>query len=132
MRLRFATLTETLWAAGREPHPESGWAVWHLPNFFIPEMGTWQGSLLLYTGVAVALSIMHTWVYNCTQGSLLLVTLLHAAVDASTRTLLPLIFGTDRATGNLVPVIGFGLWALLVVVLTRTRLGYQPETHTDA
>ncbi len=103
-----------------------GWVLWHLPLFFIPESGTWTGNLAVYTGSAVALSIIHTWMYNRAQASLFVVTLLHAAVDASTRYLLPLIFGTDRAAGNLVPVIGFGVGALLLIGLTRGRLTYQP------
>ena len=107
----------------------AGWVLWHLPLFFIPEAATWQGSLVVYTGVAVALSIIHTWMYNRAQASLFVVTLLHAAVDASTRTLLPTIFGTDRAAGNLVPLIGFGVGATPLIVVTRGRLAYQPGHH---
>ena len=107
------------------------WVLWHLPLFFIPQAGTFQGTLLAfllgYVGAAVAMSVIHTWVYNRSQGSLFLVTLVHAAVDASTRTLLPTIFGTDRAAANLVPLIGFGVGALLLIGLTRGRLAYQPD-----
>ena len=104
-----------------------GWVLWHLPLFFIPESATWTGNLAVYAGLAVALSIIHTWMYNRAQASLFVVTLLHAAVDASTRTLLPTIFGTDRAAANLVPLIGFGVGALLLIGLTRGRLAYQPD-----
>ena len=102
-----------------------GWVLWHLPLFFIPESGTWTGNLAVYAGSAVALSIIHTWMYNRAQASLFVVTLLHAAVDASTRTLLPTIFGTDRAAGNLVPLIGFGVGAMLLIIVTGGRLAYQ-------
>jgi membrane protease YdiL (CAAX protease family) len=105
------------------------WVTWHLPNFFIPEMGTFQGNLLVYLTLGGALSVIHSWVSNRTAQSLLMVTLLHAAVDASTRTLLPPIFGADRATGNLVPLIGFGAWALLIILATCARLGYHPSEH---
>ena len=103
----------------------AGWVLWHLPLFFIPQANTWTGSLVVYTGSAVALSIIHTWMYNRAQASLFVVTLLHAAVDASTRTLLPTIFGAERAAGNLAPLIGFGVGAMLLIVVTRGRLAYQ-------
>ncbi len=108
-----------------------GWALWHLPNFFIPATSTWTGSLWVYVGIALALSVIHTWVYNGTRGSLLLVTLLHAAVDASTRFFLPSIFGEDRTAGNLAPLIGFGIWALLLILLTRNRLGSAGAKPVD-
>jgi hypothetical protein len=85
-------------------------------------MGTFQGNIVIYILIGLALSIIHTWIYNSTNYSLLLVTLLHAAVDASTRTLLPLIFGSDRASGNLVPLISFGIWALILTIITRSNL----------
>lgn len=107
------------------------WMGWHLPLFFIPEAGTWTGSLLLFALVQIALSILHTWVYNGAQASLFVVTLLHAAVNASTRAILPEVFAVSRAEGNLAAVIAFGVWALLVVVLTRAKLGYQAETPTE-
>ena len=43
------------------------WVLWHLPLFFIPQAGTFQGTLqgflLGYVGAAVAVSVIHTWVY---------------------------------------------------------------------
>ena len=104
------------------------WVLWHLPLLFIPQAGTFQGSLLGfmgYVGSNVALSIIHTWVYNRTQGSLFMVTLVHAAVNASTRTLLPTIFAADRAAAPLVPLIGFGVWAVLLIIMTRGQLAYR-------
>ena len=68
-----------------------------------------------------------TWVFNNTKGSLLIAILLHAAVNTSFATLV-VIFPTPLVTdyGTTVPmVIGFGAVALLVITLTRGRLGYQ-------
>jgi uncharacterized protein len=47
------------------------WVGWHLPLFFVPEANTWTGNLLVYAFVGMALAIIHTWVYNGTQSSLL-------------------------------------------------------------
>jgi membrane protease YdiL (CAAX protease family) len=107
------------------------WALWHLPNYFIPAMNTWTGNLWIYLGIAVALSVIHTWVYNGTGSSLLLVTLLHAAVDASTRLFLPMIFGNDRAAGNWVPLIAFGVWTLLLLLFTQSRLASAASINRE-
>jgi membrane protease YdiL (CAAX protease family) len=85
------------------------WACWHLPNFMIPQMGTWQGSVWMYLVLTVLLSLIHTAVYNRSSGSLAAVIVLHASVDASSRTLLPVAFGDDRARGAVALLVGFGI-----------------------
>jgi membrane protease YdiL (CAAX protease family) len=105
------------------------WALWHLPLFFVP---AWQTpptilNVVLYVTAATAITIIMTWVFNNTKGSLLIAILLHAAVNTSFATLIAL-FPTPLVSdyGTTVPmVIGFGVLALVVIVLTRGRLGYQ-------
>jgi len=57
------------------------WGFWHLPQFFIPEADTYQQSLVVYVLQVTALSVAMAWLYARTNGSLLLVMLLHAAVN---------------------------------------------------
>jgi membrane protease YdiL (CAAX protease family) len=57
------------------------WAVWHLPLFFIPGVDKTGQSFPLYAAQVTALSIVLAWVYTNTNGSLLLVTLMHSAVN---------------------------------------------------
>src|SRR5215208_5190805 len=57
------------------------WALWHLPLWLTGEPGRTPA---LYTGFVVsafALSVLTTWVYNSTGGSLLMIVLLHATVN---------------------------------------------------
>ena len=57
------------------------WALWHLPLWLTGVPGR---TPLIYAGFVVsafALSVILTWVYNSTGGSLLLVVLLHATVN---------------------------------------------------
>ena len=58
------------------------WAAWHLPKFWTPgsaqDYPFWMYLLALFPE-----AILYTWVYNNTRRSLLLVTLLHAAVNAA-------------------------------------------------
>jgi membrane protease YdiL (CAAX protease family) len=96
------------------------WALWHLPLFLA---GWLQGepgrTPNLYAGFVVsafALSVILTWVYNSTEGSLLLVVLLHATAN------LPMtLFIDELGSKAMVPVLlYFGLTvvaAIVVVVL---------------
>ncbi|MDZ7689429.1 MAG: CPBP family intramembrane glutamic endopeptidase [Halobacteriales archaeon] len=57
------------------------WFLWHLPLFFV-EGSSQVGVPLYYYGVAVvALSFVFTWLYNQTDGSVLLPMVLHASVN---------------------------------------------------
>ena len=109
------------------------WAFWHLPYFWMPEWGTPKDSALdmvWYVLAAIALTIIYTWVFNKTKGSLLIVILAHASNDAFFITQL---FLAPIVTNSLLPfVTGFGATALLLVFLTRGRLGYMPSEQEEA
>ena len=57
------------------------WATWHLPLFFVPAADTSGQSFPLYLLQVTALSVTMAWLYWRTGGSLLLVMLLHAAIN---------------------------------------------------
>lgn len=57
------------------------WALWHLPLFFIPGTGSDGQSFPLYLTHVTALSVAMAWLYWRAEGSLLLVMLMHAAVN---------------------------------------------------
>lgn len=57
------------------------WALWHLPLFFLPGTDTTGQSFPVYTLQVIALSVAIAWLYVRTRGSLLLVMLLHAAIN---------------------------------------------------
>jgi uncharacterized protein len=57
------------------------WAVWHLPLFFMPGASTFGQSFPLYLFEVTALSSAFAWLYWHTDGSLLLVMLLHASIN---------------------------------------------------
>ena len=72
------------------------WALWHTPLFWIPGTGFYQwasvsGFPLAFTGYAlsvVALALVITVQFECTGGNLLLVFLLHDAVNTSSDVLM--------------------------------------------
>ena len=57
------------------------WAAWHLPLFFIPGANTTGQSFPMYMVQVTALSVVLAWLYTNTDESLLLVTLMHSAVN---------------------------------------------------
>lgn len=103
------------------------WSGWHIPLILTPGGVTWTGSFLLFVVLSIALTLIHTWVYNSTRASLLAVLLLHAAVNTSTRLILPNVPGLSREAGNGMLVVVYGAVALLIVVLTKGRLAHARE-----
>ncbi|EFH79873.1 CPBP family intramembrane glutamic endopeptidase [Ktedonobacter racemifer] len=87
------------------------WAVWHLPFFFMP--GTTQSTtpFLLFAFGTLANSILFTWVYNHTRGSVLLTFLFHNALNI-TALYLPLSLWNDWQG-----VVAQCLVALVVVII---------------
>jgi len=89
------------------------WACWHLPQFFIPEGDTYGQPFFVYVLQVTALSVAMAWLYARTGGSLLLVMLLHSAVN-NAKDIVP--SAMPGATNT------FGLSASLVAWLTVTFL----------
>jgi membrane protease YdiL (CAAX protease family) len=60
------------------------WALWHLPLFFLQGGGSEGQSFPIYLLLVTALSVAMSWLYWRTEGSLLLVMLMHASVNNTT------------------------------------------------
>jgi uncharacterized protein len=58
------------------------WAAWHAPIWLIPEAGFSSLPFSIFAIFTVALSILFTWLFNNTGGSVLLPALAHAAINA--------------------------------------------------
>jgi len=104
------------------------WGLWHLPLFLIPSWDTPHGNLLdvaLFVILAVSIAVVITWVFNNTRGSVLLAILAHGSINSAAVSKYAL-FPAPAVTGGIANVvIGFGVAALLIVALTRGRLGYR-------
>jgi membrane protease YdiL (CAAX protease family) len=97
------------------------WAFWHLPLFFVPGLPQAQVPFVLFVVQIVALSVIFTWAYNGSGGSLPVVLLLHASVN----TWVDVVPVLPEATGSLVP------WALTTalacVVVAALVIVYGPS-----
>ena len=106
------------------------WALWHLPLFLIPTWDTPHGSPLdvaLYVVLAIGIAVVLTWVFNNTKGSVLMAILAHGSFNMGVASAYDL-FPTPSVTEGFANfVIGFGVAAVVIVALTRGRLGYRKE-----
>jgi membrane protease YdiL (CAAX protease family) len=117
------------------------WAFWHLPLFFTVWGAAYQTvgvllGLLLFLFTVIGYTLVMTWVFNNTGGSLFLAILFHSAID-SRSTFFAVLF--PQTTGNpasasaaatfielLTSAVVWGVIALLVVACTKGRLSYKP------
>jgi membrane protease YdiL (CAAX protease family) len=106
------------------------WGLWHLPLFFIT--GTAQSFLALAPFMlwVVSLSVLFTWAYNNTAGSLLIPVLLHAIVNffAATLAVLP-ANEADGARPFLLYTLLVCLLAAAVVLLAGPQLSRKPRAR---
>ena len=117
------------------------WGLWHLPEFLVPSFAEASGgssplAIVKFCLFAIATAIIFTWVFNNTKGSVLLAILLHTSIDSP---FLPFNLSSGASVSPSAAMnsmlLGFGVVALLIVVLTRGRLGYQhyrPEEPDSA
>lgn len=111
------------------------WAVWHFP-LFLTEWGAALGgvnprAIVIFTGFCIAISIVITWIFNKTRGSLPLAILVHVSNNNFASVLWFAMFTTLAAQDALLGgVVGFGVVALVILAATRGKLGYDPQ-HDD-
>jgi membrane protease YdiL (CAAX protease family) len=102
------------------------WGLWHLPLFWTPWNELTALNVVGYVLTTTCLAIMYTWVFNNTKGSVLMAILIHATFNWSTvpvAKLFPTPLFEDY--GLLTILGGFGAFAVVLVALTRGRLGYE-------
>lgn len=91
------------------------WSVWHLPKF----VGTGAGSGRSFPWFVIfflASSILYTWLYNNTRGSLLLVTLFHAS-DNTAGMFLPTSFAVVGGVVENLLIVLYVITAVIVTIL---------------
>lgn len=99
------------------------WATWHFPLFFFPASDKSGQSFPLYLLQVTAMSIAMAWLYWRTNGSLLLVMLLHAAAN-NTKDIVPsTVPGATNPFGFSASLVGWltvaFLWIVGVVFLAQ-------------
>jgi len=109
------------------------WTCWHLPDFLTSAQGggpgTWRPAFAanfpIFLALVTSLAIIFTWLYNRNRGSIFMLILAHASVNTPQVVLAPLFPAVDTTSLNLAALLGFGVAALLILLFTRGRLGFQ-------
>ena len=101
------------------------WAVWHLPLFYVLGADTFGQAFTTYLLQVVALSVALAWLYWHTRGSLLLVMLMHAAIN-NTKDIVPTVLRVPAnplwPSASLMSWLGVAvLWVPAVYFLVRMR-----------
>lgn len=110
------------------------WGLWHLPLFLLVPGYNGAGTNFLgilipfvaFTIMVIAYTVVFTWVFNNTRGSLLLAILLHASINTAPTMLLlllPSMKGTLLLSLSL--LLAWIVPAVLIIAVTRGRLSYR-------
>ena len=110
------------------------WGLWHLPLFLLVPgyngAGTgFVGILIPFVAFVISvigMTVLFTWVFNNTRGSLLLAILLHASINTAPAMLL-LLFPSFEGTllFSLSRLLAWVVVAVILIAATRGRLSYQ-------
>lgn len=101
------------------------WALWHLPLFFIPGDFHQQLSFIWFVLQTVSITILYTWLFNTTNGNLLLILLLHSSSNTAFG-VLPML--PEAAGGSSRPAWILNL--LLIIFVVIVTLVNKPKTLT--
>jgi uncharacterized protein len=114
------------------------WALWHLPGFFLPSQALAdippRGTVMDFVRFAIALialAYVIQWVFNSTGGSVLMAILTHASWNTFYSASLIGIFPAPAVMGSYLNLlIGGWVLALVLIAVTRGRLGYRGDVDT--
>ena len=104
------------------------WGLWHLPLMLNPDTATSGLPIPAQLVFCIALAIIYTWLYNNTKGSLLIVSLFHAASNTVAFALQPVDTAFVRhylMTVGLIAMIA----VVIVVTFGPTRLSRKPNAY---
>jgi membrane protease YdiL (CAAX protease family) len=112
------------------------WGLWHIPTFLVPGTPQYGLPMSAFVLLTVEYSILMTWVFLHTRGSVLIATLFHGAINLSQGIFLGAVEGASRYW---LLCIVYGVAALIVAFVLGWRArersieeGRTPAQATDA
>lgn len=100
-------------------------AIWHIPLFIFGSDSP------MIVPIIISGAVLNTWLFNKTNGSVLLAMLLHASIDLMVGIFNPLFTGADAQMHLVMLVIVFVGMAILLPILFGKELGRKLEARTD-
>jgi len=114
------------------------WTFWHLPHFLTTSQrgGPGFSSSIFYINLPIffllvmSITVIMTWVFNHTKGSIFIAILLHASIN--TFGMVVSLYSAPIVTSTDLPIaIGLGALAIAILIFTRGKLGYQTDTDKE-
>lgn len=105
------------------------WGLWHLPTFVVPGTPQYGLPLAAFVLLTIEYSILMTWVFLHTLGSVLIATLFHGAINLSQGMFLG---GVDGASRYCLLSIVYGVAALIAAVALGLTALRQPAAASPA
>jgi membrane protease YdiL (CAAX protease family) len=114
------------------------WALWHLPGFLIPSQDVTdippRGTVLNFVVFALALMglrLVIIWLVNNTGNSIFMAILVHASWNTFYAVALVQLFPSPTVLGSYFNLtIGACALALVIIAVTRGRMGYRRKAET--
>jgi membrane protease YdiL (CAAX protease family) len=100
------------------------WGAWHLPTFFIPGLPQHSIPFSAFMLLTIAYSMLFTWMYLRTAGSVLIATVFHGSINFSQGFFLD---GIDPAREYWLLALVWWVAALVVLVGTGTTFVRRPQ-----
>jgi uncharacterized protein len=98
------------------------WALWHLPNFWIPGSPQRLFPIPIYLLYVFGHTFLYSWIYNGSRGSLLLVCIHHAATNALLAAMMAFPGFSGAISHPIALILVVGAADVLVIALTKGRL----------
>lgn len=118
------------------------WAFWHYPGWFVFSERVPWAFIAAYIPSVMALSVVFTWVFNSTGGSVFAAMLLHGAVDASWGYVKRNLFAGIDTGGVQEDIVAGLLWSLVAAAIvircgtrnlsSRPRITASPDERSMA
>lgn len=94
------------------------WTLWHLPLFFIPTSSYINTPFWVFLIFLLPVSILISWVFNSTGGSVLMIMILHSVLNASTSLWRTIPEGATTVSNTNVYLIQAALlWVVVIIVM---------------
>lgn len=100
--------------------------IWHLPLFIGGDMPFFSTALIILAG-----AVLFTWIFNNTNGSVLVAMLFHTTVDLSVAYFAPLFSGANAASMSAWLMVTYVAVSIFILALTGRELGRKPEAGMD-
>ncbi|MCX6050308.1 MAG: CPBP family intramembrane metalloprotease [Chloroflexi bacterium] len=108
---------------------------WHLPAYFLPGFilpGRFDPvAFAANTCAIIVMTVIWTWLFNHGQASVFLIMLVHGVSNANSG-LFPQLIPTGGPEDQWFSFKVMGVVALLLIIFTRGKLGYQPPVEDSS